>query len=180
MKKIVKNLLLGIFFVFGLNACVSVSPDGRGYTVSIPLDVINSTVSQNFPQSQKTNYGTLLVEKPNILGKQGSNKLSVGSSFTFSNMFIPNGIKGAVSFSSGVRYSSNDKGLYLTSPMIDDIRFQNFSLSKYLTPQMRNMIGDVISQQLMKNPIYHMNNIGASFVKDVGIENGNLMVILGL
>jgi len=32
----------------------------------------------------------------------------------------------------------------------------------------------------MKKPIYHMNNIGASFVKNVEIENGNLMVTVGL
>jgi len=180
MKITVKNILLSALLVFGFNACVGVSPDGRGYTVAVPLSVINSTVAQNFPQSKKTNYGTLLIDKPNILGQQGSNKLSVGSSFTFSNMFIPTGIKGAVSLSSGVRYSPNDRGLYLTSPMIDELTFQNFSLSKYLTPQMRNMIGDVIAQQLMKKPIYHMNNIGASFVKNVGIENGNLMVTVGL
>ena len=180
MKTIVKKLLLSTILLFGLNACVGVSPDGRGYTVAVPLSVINSTVSQSFPKSQKTNYGTLLIEKPNILGKQGSNKLGVGTSFTFSNMFIPSGIKGAVALSSGVRYNPNDRGLYLTSPMIDELTFQNFSLSKYLTPQMRNMIGDVIAQQLIKKPIYHMNTIGASFVKGVGVENGNLLVTVGI
>ena len=68
MKITVKNILLSALLVFGLNACVGVSPDGRGYTVAVPLSVINSTVAQNFPQSKKTNYGTLLIDKPNILG----------------------------------------------------------------------------------------------------------------
>jgi len=180
VKKIIKNLLLGIFFVFGLNACAGVTPDGKGYTITVPLSVVSSTVAQNFPQSKKTNYGTLLIDKPHILGQQGSDKLNIGSSFKFSNMFIPNGIKGSFSLSSGVRYNPNDKGLYLNSPMIDDLTFQNFSLSKYLTPQMRHMISDVIAQQLMKKPIYHMNSLGASFVRGVRVKNGNLMVTVGL
>ena len=180
MKMNYKNIFFALLLMFGLNACVGVAPDGRGYTINVPLSVINNTVGQNFPQSKKTNYGTLLVERPNILGKQGSDKLGVGTSFTFSNMFIPNGIKGAITLSSGVRYNPSDRGLYLASPMIDELTFQNFSLSKYLTPQMRNMIGDIIAQQLIKKPIYHMNSRGASFVKGVGVHNGNLVVTIGL
>ena len=175
-----KNVLLIALLVLGLSGCVGVTPDGKGYTINVPMNMINSTVGQNFPQSQETNYGTLMIDKPNILSRAGSDKLGVGTSFSFSNMLIPNGIKGAVSLSSGVRYSARDRGLYLTSPMIDELTFQNFSLSKYLTPQMRNIIGDVIAQQLMKKPIYSMDNIGASFVRGIAVQNGNLVVTVGL
>jgi len=180
MKTNYKKLFFVVMLMFGLNACVGISPDGRGYTINVPLSVINTTVGQNFPQKQQTSYGTLLIEKPNILGKKGSNTLGVGTSFSFSNMLIPNGIKGAISLSSGVRYNPSNRGLYLTSPMIDELTFQNFSLSHYLTPEMRNIIGDIIAQQLMKKPIYRMNNMGASLVKGVGVQNGNLVVTLGL
>ena len=175
-----KTLFVSVVFVLGLSGCVGVAPGGQGYNITVPMNVINSTVGQNFPQSQKTNYGTLMIDKPNILGQQGSNKLGVGTSFTFSNMFVPNGIKGAVSLSSGVRYNARDRGLYLASPMIDDIKFQNFTLSQYMTPQIRNLIGDIIAQRLTNKPIYHMNNMGASFVKDIRVENGNVVVNVGL
>lgn len=175
-----KNVLLTALVVLGLSGCVGVAPGGQGYTINVPMNMINSTVGQNFPQSQQTNYGTLMINKPNILGQAGSDKLGVGTSFSFSNMLIPNGIKGAVSLSSGVQYSTRDRGLYLKSPMIDEVTFQNFSLSKYLTPQMKNIIGDVIAQQLMKKPIYRMDNMGASFVKGVAVQNGNLVVTVGL
>jgi hypothetical protein len=175
-----KQIILVFTFVLALDGCVGVSPDGRGYNITVPLSVINTTVAQNFPQSQKTNYGTLLIDKPNILGKQGSNKLGVGTSFSFSNMFIPNGVKGQVHFSGGIRYNPRDKGLYLTSPMIDELKFQNFSLSSYLTPQMRNAIGDIIAQQLIGRPIYRINNVGASLVKGIGVQNGNIILTLGL
>ena len=175
-----KKLFASIVFTFGIVGCVGVAPGGQGYTITVPMGMINSTVGQNFPQRQKTSYGTLLVDKPNILGEQGSNKLGVGTSFTFSNMFIPNGIKGAVSLSSGVRYNAHDRGLYLASPMIEDIKFQNFALSKYMTPEIRNIIGELIAQKLASKPIYRMNNMGASFVKGIGVENGNVVVTVGL
>ena len=143
------------------------------------MSMINTTVAQNFPQSQKTNYGTLVVNKPDILGKQGSDKLGIGTAFTFSNMFIPEGIKGSVSLTSGVRYNARDKGLYLASPMIDDIKLKNFTLSKYMTLEIRNLIGDIIAQRLMNKPIYYMNNIGASFVKDIRIDIKRYKNILG-
>ncbi len=174
MRKIYKALLINMILLFGLNACVGMSPDGRGYTIAVPLSMINTTVLQNFPQRQKTQYGTLLIDKPNIFAKEGSDKLGVGTTFTFSNMIIPNGIKGSLNLSSGLRYNPNDRGLYLSSPMIDELTFQNFSLSRYLTPQIRNAIGDIIARQIIKKPIYHIDNIGASFVRDIDVQNGNI------
>ncbi len=63
--------------------------------------------------------------------------------------------------------------------MIDELKFQNFSLSQYLTPQIKKIIGDAIAQQLRNKPIYHMNT-GASFVKNVAVQNGNVVVTVGL
>lgn len=174
----IKKLLLIALVSLGLSGCVGVAPGGQGYTINVPMNVINSTVGQNFPQSQNTNYGKLMIDKPNILGKAGSDKLGVGTSFTFTNMLIPNGVKGAVSLSSGVRFNAGDRGLYLANPMIDELTFQNFSLSSYLTPQMKNIIGEVIAQQLRSKPIYRMGT-GASLVKNVGVQNGNVMVTVG-
>jgi len=180
MRMIGKKLFSGLLFAWGLSGCVGVSSDGMGYDVTVPLSVVNTTVAQNFPKKQQTNYGTLLIDKPNILGKQGSNKLSVGTSFSFSNMLLPSGLKGEVSFSSGIRYNAQNRGLYLASPMIDELKFEKFALSQYLTPEMRNLIGDVITQELMKRPIYQMNNLGASLVRGVRVKQGELVVTVGL
>ena len=175
-----KQIFLICVSIFVLAGCVGVSPDGRGYNISIPLNVISTTVGQNFPQSQKTNYGTLMIDKPNLLGKQGSDKLGVGTTFTFTNMFIPNGIKGSLNLSSGLKYNPNDRGLYLSSPMIDEITFEDFSFSSYITPEIRNMIGEIIAKQIIKEPIYHINSMGASFVRGISVENGNVVLTLGL
>ncbi len=174
-----KKLFLVVMVSLGFGGCVGVAPGGQGYTVNVPISMINSTLGQNFPKSQNTDYGKLMIDKPNILGKAGSDKLGVGTSFTFSNMLIPKGIKGAVSLSSGVRYNASDRGLYLANPMIEELQFQNFSLSKYLTPQMKNIIGESIAQQLRSKPIYRMNT-GASFVRNVSVQDGNVVLTVGL
>jgi hypothetical protein len=175
-----QRIFISMIAVFGFVGCVGVTPGGEGYNITVPMGMINSTVRANFPQNQKTDYGTLMIDKPNILGKQGSDKLAVGTSFSFSNMLIPNGVKGMISLSSGIRYNASNRGLYLASPMIDEIKFHNFALSSYLTPKMRNLIGDLIAQQLLRKPIYHINNMGASFVKGIGVENGNVVLRVGL
>ena len=112
-KKIVSvGLLIGIFL-----GCVGVDPQGRGYSVAVPLTMINSTLAEKFPVSEKVSYGivsgTLEISKPNVLGKTGSDKLGVGTSFTFSNMLLPKAISGTIDLESGVRYDANTKNLYL-------------------------------------------------------------------
>lgn len=175
-----RKYLISLMLLVGVQGCVGVAPNGMGYNITVPMNIINSTVGQNFPRSENTGYGTLRINRPNILARQGSDKLSVGASFKFSNMLIPNGVLGSVSFSGGIRYNPRNSSLYLTSPMIDELKFQNFSLSAYLTPQMRNNIGNIIAQQLMNQPIYRLNNIGASFVRGINVSHGNIVVTVGL
>ncbi len=83
MKKLFLSLILLTFF----NGCVGVDPQGRGYSVAIPLDVINSTLAKNFPVNEELKYGiisgNLNISNPNVLGKSGKDKLGVGTSFKF-------------------------------------------------------------------------------------------------
>lgn len=180
LKMSLNKIILMCILLVGLGGCVAVSPTGVGYDIRVPLRMINSTVTQHFPQSNDTGYGTLLIHTPTILGKQGSDKLAVGTSFTFSNLLIPKGIKGSVNLSSGIRYNPQNKGLYLDRPMLDELAFQNFSLSSYLTSDMRQAIGDMIAKALMKQPIYKMDIVGASFVKSMRVDNGNILLHIGL
>ncbi len=47
-------LILGIF-----TSCVSVDPEGRGYSVTIPMAIVNSTLAQNFPVDRDLKYGVV-------------------------------------------------------------------------------------------------------------------------
>ena len=175
-----KKIVIAFGLILGLNSCVGLNPNG-GYDITVPLSMVNTTVQGNFPQTKKVSYGTLLIEKPNILSNSGGDKLGVGTGFKFTNMLIPNGIKGTVSLSSGIRFDAQTKGLYLASPMVDELKIQKFSLSKYLTPSLRNQIGQIIAQTLAKQPIYSLQGkTGVSFVKGISVNEGAIIVNVGL
>lgn len=183
---IIKNFVVVGVLLSILSGCVGVDPKGRGYSVAIPMSMINSTLAENFPVSQKVSYGVisglLNIEDPTILGKAGSDKLGVGTTFKFSNMFIPNGIMGKINLASGIRYDGKSKNLFLANPMVNNLKFQDFSMAKYLTPEMRNAIGLVIAKAVAKKPIYNLNkssNMMSGLVKGLDVRNGQVFVTFG-
>lgn len=181
MKATLKHLILGLT-LFITTGCVGVDPAGRGYSVAIPTGVINQTLASNFPVQQKMRYGTLNIADPNILGQSGSQKLGVGTAFSFSNFLIPKGVSGNVQLSSGLRYDPQTKSIYLSNPMVTELKFQNFSLSRYLTPQMQQTIGLVIAQTIAKRPIYNLGKSGmaSNLVRGIDVRNGQVYVTFGL
>jgi len=184
MKKITQKIvLITSALTIGLfTACVGVDPQGRGYSVAVPMSMINSTLSEQFPVQTKQSLGTVKISNPNILGQQGSDKLSIGTSFNFSNMFMPNGIDGNLQLASGVRYDAKTQNLYLKNPMVESLKFHNFSLAKYLTPNMRNSLGIIIAETIAKKPIYNIKKagIGAGFVRGIDVRNGQIFLTFGL
>ena len=188
MNRVIKSIAVVVMFGL-LGGCVGIDPQGRGYSVAIPMNMINSTLADNFPVKQKVSYGMVSglinIADPSILGQAGSDKLGLGTTFKFTNMFIPNGIIGKINLASGIRYDASSKNLFLANPMVNELKFQNFSMSKYLTPEMRNAIGLVIAQAVAKKPIYNLNksstlSMGSGLVKGLDVRNGQVFVTFGL
>jgi len=181
-----KILAIGLFLGV-ISGCVSVDPQGRGYSIAIPLSMVNSTLAKHFPVNEKLQYGiisgNLNISDPNILGKSGSDKLSVGTTFKFTNFLIPNGISGSINLASGVRYDANSRNLYLKNPIVNSLRFQNQSLISKLPTGIQNAIGILISETIAKKPIYNLQNstgVMTSFVRGVDVRNGQLYLTFGL
>ena len=184
MKKITKKLLLvtlGIIMA-SLTACVGVDPQGRGYSVAIPMGMINSTLAKQFPVKESRSFGTVEMLNPNVLARDGSDKLSIGTGFNITNMFMSNGIGGELKLSSGIRFDPKTKNLYLANPMVQELKFQDFSLAKYLTQGMRNSLGLLIAETIAKKPIYNISKagMGTSFVKGIDVRNGQIFLTFGL
>lgn len=178
-----KILAVVIFVVVGcFTACVDVDPAGRGYSVAVPMGMINATLAEQFPVEEKRSLGTVSISDPNVLGEEGSDKLGIGTAFKFSNFLIPDGIGGNLKLASGVRFDSTTKNIYLSNPMVEELTFQNFSLSKYLTADMKNSLGLIIAETIAKKPIYNIEKagIGAGFVKGIDIRNGQVFLTFGL
>jgi hypothetical protein len=182
LKRVVSiGLVAGV-----LSGCVGVDPQGRGYSVTVPMNMINSTLAEKFPVDEKVSYGivsgTLNISKPNVMGKEGSDKLGVGTSFKFSNMLMPKGVSGTINLASGLKYDAKSKNLYLANPTVNEIKFQDFALSKYMTKDIQNAIGMVVAKSIAKKPVYNLKKagVGANFVKAIDIKNGQIKLILGL
>ncbi len=178
IKKIMGALFLTALFI----GCVAVDPQGRGYSVAVPMSMVNSTLAKQFPVTEKRSLGTVEISDANILGEQGKDKLSIGTSFKFSNFLIRDGIGGSLKLASGVRFDPKSQNLYLDNPMVEDLQFQNFSLAKYLTPDMRNSLGLIIAETISKKPIYNLKQagVGTAFVKGIDIRNGQIFLTFGL
>jgi hypothetical protein len=179
-----KKLLVGaaITSVALFTSCVGVDPDGRGYSVAIPMGMINSKLANQFPVQEKRQLGTVTISDPNVLGKEGSDKLGIGTSFKFTNFLVPDGIGGSLQLASGVRFDPKTQNLYLANPMVEELKFHDFALSKYLTNNMRQSLGVIIAETISKKPIYNIKKagIGSGFVRGIDIRNGQVFVTFGL
>jgi len=185
MKSITqKVLLISMGLLIGcFTACVGVDPQGRGYSVAVPMGMINSTLAQQFPVKESRTLGTVEISDPSILGKQGSDKLNIGTSFNFTSMLIPNSIRGSLKLASGVRFDPKTQNLYLANPMVEELKFQDFSLSNYLTPSMKNSLGMIISETIVKKPIYNIQKagmVGSSLVRGIDVRDGQVYLTFGL
>ncbi|CAA6799699.1 MAG: Unknown protein [uncultured Sulfurovum sp.] len=174
---IIMGLIMSLFV-----GCVGVDPAGRGYSIAVPMGMINSTLANQFPIKESRSFGTVEMLNPNVLGQEGQDKLSVGTSFNITSMLMPNGIGGNLKLSSGVRFDPVSKNLYLANPMVEDLKFQDFSLAKYLTNDMRNALGLLIAETISKKPIYNISKagMGTGFVKGIDVRNGQIFLTFGL
>ena len=182
MKKVLKKTILSLGVAGLMTACVSVDPAGRGWSFAVPMGMINSTLSNQFPVKEKRSLGTVEISDPNVFGKQGSDKLAIGTSFKFTNFLIRDGIGGSLKLASGVRFDPKTQNLYLANPMVEELKFRDFSLAKYLTPEMRNSLGVIIAETIAKKPIYNIKKagVGSGFVKGIDVRNGQVFLTFGM
>jgi hypothetical protein len=183
----IKKVLMITVFLGLFSGCVTIDPKGRGYSLAIPMSVINATLADKFPVDQTLKYGivsgNLNISNPNIFGKSGSDKLGVGTSFKFTNFLIPNGISGGITLVSGVRYDASTQNLYLKNPMVDKISFQNQSLLAKLPTGIKNAIGTLIAETIAKKPIYNLRkskSVVTGFIRAIDVRNGQVYLTFGL
>jgi hypothetical protein len=182
MKKILKQTILTLSVAGLFAGCIGVDPDGRGYSFAVPMGMINSTLANQFPVQEKRSLGTVEISDPNVLGQEGKDKLSIGTSFKFTNFLISDGIAGSLKLASGVRFDPKTQNLYLKNPMVEELKFHDFSLAKYLTNDMKNSLGLIIAETIAKKPIYNIQKagVGSGFVKGIDVRNGQVFLTFGL
>ena len=178
MKKftIMITLLASLF----LTGCIQ-DISQNGLTVRIPASTVTSALEGQFPIKQSFAYGNVELSNPKALLTRGSNRVVTGTSIGFSNAFIPEQ-KGSL-YVSGVPYFDAQSGaVYLREPMIDKLDFNGYNLSSMISGPLKNAIIPIINQIFRTTPIYKVNrsSLQGSFVKNVVVDNGELLVTFGL
>jgi hypothetical protein len=178
MKKF--SLLVILITLLSFSGCIqNVSP--TGLTVRIPASSVTNALEQQFPIKQSFAYGDVELSSPKALLKRGSNRVVTGTSIGFSNALIPKQ-KGAL-YVSGIPYFDAQSGaVYLREPMIDKLEFNGYKLSSMIQGPLKSAIVPIINEIFRTTPIYKVNrsSLQGSFVKNVTVDNGELLVTFGL
>ena len=180
MRFITKKVLLFSIMVF-LIGCGELNLEKKGYSIKIPISVIQSRINSNFPLVKKLNYGTLTISNAKLLEQEGEDKLSVLPTFNFTNFLLPKGLVGTIYMDSSIRYDEKTKNLFLKDLKVNEIKLNDISTSRFLTNDMKKTISNIASDAIENYPIYNLESksIAANFIKDIYIKNGDVYVTIG-
>jgi hypothetical protein len=169
------SLLTSLLFT----GCIQdISPNGL--TIRVPASTVTSSLEKQFPIRQSLQYGDVELSNPKALLSRGSNRIVTGTSIGFSNAFIPK--QTGSLYVSGIPFFDAQTGnIYLREPMIDKLEFNGYKLSDYIQGPLKSAIIPIINEVFRTTPIYTVNrsSLQGSFVKNVIVDNGELLVTFG-
>ncbi len=176
MKKII---LLNFLMVVFLLSCAQKSL--TSYSVEIPSSAINGYLKKEFPVEKKLPVGKLIVKYPKASIDDKNDRIKIGSTIALKVPFIPEQT-GKIYVSGNIAFDQQKKELYLIDPKLEDLSFNNQSLTKHLPSNIKGILSDVITEIFKQTPIYKIDekSIKGKFLKDIKIENGKLLLVFGL
>ncbi len=178
MKKFYAITLL--LFTLLFTGCIKdISP--QGLTISIPASTVTSSLQRQFPITQSFTFGKVHLSDPQAILKQGSDRVVTGTSLGYSSSLIPMQ-KGSL-YVSGIPYFDARSGnIFLKEPKIEKLSFNQYKLSSFLQGPMQEAILPLINEIFRKTPIYKVDksSFQGSFLKNVYVSNGELLVTFGL
>ena len=152
-----------------------------GMTVVIPASKLTQSLQQQFPVTENTNFGKVTLKNPKALLQKGSDRITAGATVLFSNALIPEQ-QGSVYVSGKPWFDAKTGSVYLNEPNIEKLDINGYKLGNFLNGSVANQLKPFINEVFRKIPVYRVNNnsIQGSFVKNVKVEDGNLLLTLGL
>ncbi len=178
MKKIYATTVL--LFTTLFTGCIKdISP--QGLTISVPASSVTRSLQQQFPITQSFTFGKIHLTDPKAILKKGSNRVLTGTSIGYSSSLIPMQ-KGSL-YLSGVPYFDARSGsIFLREPKIEKLSFNQYNLSSFIQGPMQQALLPIVNEIFRKTPIYKIDksSIQGSFLKNVYISNGELLITFGL
>lgn len=170
------QLLTILLSLFLFSACVK-KLDGDGLTLQIQESQLND-FSQEFPIRQNFIFANIELLKPHLFVNE--NKLKANLNLNFSAIFVPK-TEGTFVLS-GVPYFDKEKSaIFLKDIQMEDLNISNLNIDKNIVNNIAQNTKPIIDDIFNKTPIYKLDksSFKGSFVKDVKIENSELLVTFG-
>jgi hypothetical protein len=144
--------------------------------VKIPNSLVQNAITSKFPMEHSYPFGKIKLFNPKIYFE--NNKLVIETEYL--NNVLNDEINGTITFTTDIRYETENSNLYLKNFQIEKLTKENkenkeINLDK--NPLIRPVL-DYIFTQFEKKEIANLSNIDKfKMVKDIKIENNKLTVV---
>jgi len=179
--KTIKYTILATFVITTIG-CSLTDPS---YTMKISADTIQKNITSSFPVSKDLSVGKITLVDPKVMLKNNSDRMVTGLGFAYKPPFF-DAIKGTLNISGNINYNKDKKAFFLVNPKIDDMKFNNSSLSSMMPSSVKNSFDGIVSEVFKKYPVYTFNSknmknkLMQQSLKKTTIKDGKLLVTFGL
>ena len=178
LKKQINAILVLITLILFTGCVKNIGLDGL--TMKIDDGQLNKP-SSKFPIEQDFVLANLLIKQPNVFIKDGENRLSANVDVNLSAIFMPK-TTGKLEVSGVPYFKKENSSIYLSDVTIENIDFTDAKIDKNILNSLTSNIKPVLDSIFKQIPIYTIkeDSFKGSFVKDVKIEDSELLVTFGL
>ena len=141
--------------------------------VKIPNSLVQNAITSKFPMEHSYPFGKIKLFNPKIYFE--NNKLVIETEYL--NNVLNDEINGTITFTTDIRYETENSNLYLKNFQIEKLTKENKEINLDKNPLIRPVL-DYIFTQFEKKEIANLSNIDKfKMVKDIKIENNKLTVV---
>jgi len=173
------NTLLIVLMITLFTGCVR-DVGLNGLTMNVSDEQLNKP-SSKFPIQEDFLLANVEINQPNIFIKDGENRISAKLDINLSTIFM-NKSTGKFEISGVPYFKKENSSIYLNDITIEDIDFTDAKIDKNILNSLTSNIKPILDSIFKKIPIYTIekDSFKGSFVRDVKVEDSELLVTFGL
>lgn len=174
------KLFAVILAFFILSGCGLKSISSDGLTLKIDESELNQSM-EDFPIKKNFIIANVEVNKPKIYIKKGTNRINASMNTNLSAIMLAS-TKASFELSGEPYFKKEDSAIYLKNVNIEELKFLNLNLDKSFINLFVSNMKPLIDTIFANIPIYKIkkDSFRGSFVKDIKIEDSELLVTFGL
>uniref|UniRef100_UPI0040473BDF DUF1439 domain-containing protein n=1 Tax=Aliarcobacter sp. TaxID=2321116 RepID=UPI0040473BDF len=153
--------------------------DKDGLTLKIDESELNKS-SKKFPMKKDFIFANIQIEKPHIF-INNKDRINANINLNLSTIFIPS-TNGVFTLSGNPYFDKEKSAIFLKDIQMEELKFSNINIDKNFTNMLVSNMKPVLDNIFTNIPIYEIDksSFKGSFVKDIKIEDSELLVTFGL